>query len=176
MFVPSFSIHAFEIKVAIAFARFAISRCGFIAFLPVFRDNVRSIRFALSYPKRTDRRPLTPVDPPLSSYQLFSLPSTHVSVKKKTISNCAADRNQFLETETISTSSPIFRSAQPSKYGILLFNYARFLLASTISFFFSFCKLSIFFFYGSLSVRYVKPVVFKFSSCCSRECEFSCFC
>lgn len=136
MFVPSFSIHTFEIKVAIAFARFAISRCGFIAFLPVFRDNVRSIRFALSYPKRTDRRPLTPVDPPLSSYQLFSLPSTHVSVKKKTISNRAADRNQFLETETISTSSPIFRSAQPSKYGILLFNYARFLLASTISFFF----------------------------------------
>lgn len=59
MFVPSFSIHAFEIKVAIAFARFAISRCGFIPFLPVFRDNVRSIRFALSYPKRTDRRPLT---------------------------------------------------------------------------------------------------------------------
>lgn len=88
----------------------------------------------------------------------------------------AADRNQFLETETISTSSSIFRSAQPSKYGILLFNYARFLLASTISFFFSFCKLSIFFFYGSLSVRYVKPVVFKFSSCYSRECEFSCFC
>lgn len=139
MFVPSFSIHTFEIKVAIAFARFAISRCGFIVFLPVFRDNVRSIRFALSYPKRTDRRPLTPVDLPLSSYQLFSLPSTHVSVKKKTISNRAADRNQFLETETISTSSPIFRSAQPSKYGILLFNYARFLLASTISFFFSFC-------------------------------------
>lgn len=88
MFVPSFSIHTFEIKVAIAFARFAISRCGFIPFLPVFRDNLRSIRFALSYPKRTDRRPLTPVDPPLSSfpYQLFSLPSTHVSVKKKTIS------------------------------------------------------------------------------------------
>lgn len=135
MFVPSFSIHAFEIKVAIAFARFAISRCGFIPFLPVFRDNVRSIRFALSYPKRTDRRPLTPVDPPLSSYQLFSLPSTHVSVKKKTISNRAADRNQFLETETISTSSPIFRSAQPSKYGILLFNYARFLLQLFLSFF-----------------------------------------
>lgn len=83
MFVPSFSIHTFEIKVAIAFARFAISRCGFIPFLSVFRDNVRSIRFALSYPNRTDRRPLTPVDPPLSSYQLFSLPSTHVSVKKK---------------------------------------------------------------------------------------------